>query len=100
MIFLYETDTNPSCLGEKLQRLPTSLSESLVALNEDNVMTDLIGEKLLVAIKGIRKVCLFYILLILTMKMKCTLAIVALLQKTFYITCQMYLCFSTSKIKF
>lgn len=58
MFFLYETDTNPSSLGAKLQRLPTSLSESLAALNDDNVMTDLIGEKLLVAIKGIRKVCL------------------------------------------
>ncbi|PON48998.1 Glutamine synthetase, type III [Parasponia andersonii] len=48
-------DTNPSSLGAELQRLPKSLSESLAALNEDNVMTDLIGEKLLVAIKGVRK---------------------------------------------
>ncbi|KAH7512035.1 hypothetical protein FEM48_Zijuj12G0047800 [Ziziphus jujuba var. spinosa] len=46
-------DTNPSTLDAK--RLPTSLSESLRALQEDSVLTDLIGEKLLVAIKGIRK---------------------------------------------
>ncbi|VVA09406.1 PREDICTED: fluG [Prunus dulcis] len=48
-------DTNPSSLDAELQRLPKSLSESLEALKEDNVFTDLIGEKLLVAIKGIRK---------------------------------------------
>ncbi|CAB4284362.1 unnamed protein product [Prunus armeniaca] len=48
-------DTNPSSLDAELQRLPKSLSESLEALEEDNVFTDLIGEKLLVAIKGIRK---------------------------------------------
>ncbi|XP_062117384.1 uncharacterized protein LOC133831196 [Humulus lupulus] len=48
-------DTNPSTYAPELKRLPKSLSESLAALNEDNFMTDLIGEKLLVAIKGIRK---------------------------------------------
>ena len=52
-----ETDANPFSLGEELKRLPKSLSESLAALREDNVMTELVGEKLLVAIKGIRKVC-------------------------------------------
>jgi glutamine synthetase len=57
MKFLYETDTNPDSLSDKLHRLPKSLSESLEALQKDSVFKDLIGEKLLVAIKGIRKVC-------------------------------------------
>ncbi|KAK4583073.1 hypothetical protein RGQ29_026022 [Quercus rubra] len=48
-------DTNPDSLADKLRRLPASLSESLKALRNDSVLTDLIGEKLLVAIKGIRK---------------------------------------------
>lgn len=48
-------DENPSDLSAELRRLPKSLSESLEALGKDNVMKDLIGEKLLVAIKGIRK---------------------------------------------
>uniref|UniRef100_A0A2P2KJ90 Uncharacterized protein MANES_08G013700 n=1 Tax=Rhizophora mucronata TaxID=61149 RepID=A0A2P2KJ90_RHIMU len=48
-------DTNPSLHHEKLQRLPQSLSESLEALKKDKVLEDLIGEKLLVAVKGIRK---------------------------------------------
>uniref|UniRef100_A0A803QZE4 GS catalytic domain-containing protein n=2 Tax=Cannabis sativa TaxID=3483 RepID=A0A803QZE4_CANSA len=48
-------DTDPSTCGPELKRLPESLSESLAALNEDNFMADLIGEKLLVAVKAIRK---------------------------------------------
>ncbi|XP_059462719.1 protein fluG [Corylus avellana] len=48
-------DTNPDTLSDKLHRLPKSLSESLEALQKDSVLKDLIGEKLLVAIKGIRK---------------------------------------------
>ncbi|XP_060967693.1 protein fluG [Cannabis sativa] len=48
-------DTDTSTFGQELKRLPESLSESLAALNEDNFMGDLIGEKLLVAIKAIRK---------------------------------------------
>ena len=58
MPFLYGTDTNPDSLADKLRRLPASLSESLEALQKDSVLTDLFSEKLLVAIKGIRKVCL------------------------------------------
>lgn len=54
---IWKTDANPSSLDAELQRLPRSLSESLGALKEDTVITELIGEKLLVAIKGIRKVC-------------------------------------------
>ena len=57
---LHETDENPSNLHAELQRLPTSLSESLEALEKNDVFKDLIGEKLLVAIKGIRKVCFEY----------------------------------------
>ncbi|XP_060967692.1 protein fluG-like [Cannabis sativa] len=48
-------DTDTSTFGPELKRLPESLSESLAALNEDNFMADLIGEKLLVAVKAIRK---------------------------------------------
>lgn len=50
------TDTNPSGLGAEVERLPKSLSESLEALKEDNLFADLLGENLLVAIKGVRKV--------------------------------------------
>uniref|UniRef100_A0A7N2R858 GS catalytic domain-containing protein n=1 Tax=Quercus lobata TaxID=97700 RepID=A0A7N2R858_QUELO len=49
-------DTNPHSLADKPHRLPASLSESLEALQKDSVLTDLFSEKLLVAIKGIRKV--------------------------------------------
>lgn len=47
-------DKNPS-LCANLPRLPQSLPESLEALKKDSVLEDLIGEKLLVAIKGVRK---------------------------------------------
>lgn len=47
-------DKNPS-LCANLSRLPQSLTESLEALKKDSVLEDLIGEKLLVAIKGVRK---------------------------------------------
>ncbi|KAK3043030.1 hypothetical protein RJ639_002598, partial [Escallonia herrerae] len=50
-------DENPHSLDGKVQRLPKSLSESVEALEKDGVLKDLIGEKLLVAIKGVRKVC-------------------------------------------
>ncbi|KAH9671122.1 Gln-synt C domain-containing protein [Citrus sinensis] len=48
-------DANPASLDGKLQRLPTSLSESVQALEKDDILRDMIGEKLLIAIKGIRK---------------------------------------------
>ncbi|KAL7133498.1 hypothetical protein ABFS83_12G144700 [Erythranthe nasuta] len=48
-------DDNPDNFKDKVQRLPTSLSESVEALDKDTVLRDLIGEKLLIAIKGIRK---------------------------------------------
>ncbi|KAJ6407515.1 hypothetical protein OIU84_010911 [Salix udensis] len=47
-------DKNPS-LYANLPRLPQSLPESLEALKKNSVLEDLIGEKLLVAIKGVRK---------------------------------------------
>lgn len=58
MCFINDTDANPATLEGKLQRLPKSLSESLEALQKDNVVRELIGEKLFVAIKGVRKVSL------------------------------------------
>ncbi|CAN0926201.1 Protein fluG [Linum grandiflorum] len=48
-------ETNPSLFEGKLQRLPQSLSESVEALENDNVFDDLIGRNLLVAIKAVRK---------------------------------------------
>lgn len=39
----------------KLQRLPRSLSESVNALEKDSALEKLIGEKLLLAVKGVRK---------------------------------------------
>lgn len=39
-----------------MARLPKSLAESVEALEKDTVLRDLIGEKLLVAIIGVRKV--------------------------------------------
>ncbi|KAL6496286.1 hypothetical protein OROGR_029544 [Orobanche gracilis] len=48
-------DDNPDNVKEKVQRLPQSLSESVEALDKDMVLRDFIGEKLYVAIKGVRK---------------------------------------------
>lgn len=53
-------ETNPASLDSELQRLPTSLSESVAALENDGVFKDLIGEKLLVAIRGVRKAEIAY----------------------------------------
>lgn len=60
LTLLLMTDTNPASLDSEPQRLPRSLSESVEALEKDGVFRDLIGEKLLVAIKGVRKVCCNY----------------------------------------
>lgn len=51
-----KTDDNPDMLRNKIQRLPASLEESVEALAKDTVLEALLGEKLMVAIKGIRKV--------------------------------------------
>ncbi|KAL2229373.1 UNVERIFIED_CONTAM: Protein fluG [Sesamum indicum] len=48
-------DDNPDNVKDKVQRLPQSLSESVEALEKDDVLRDLIGENLLVAITGVRK---------------------------------------------
>ncbi|XVF07814.1 hypothetical protein REPUB_Repub06bG0172400 [Reevesia pubescens] len=48
-------EANPATLEGKLPRLPTTLSESLEALQKDNVLREMIGEKLFVAINGVRK---------------------------------------------
>ncbi|CAI9097920.1 OLC1v1034439C1 [Oldenlandia corymbosa var. corymbosa] len=48
-------DENPDNRKEEIQRLPKSLSESLEALEKDTLMHELMGEKLLTAIKGVRK---------------------------------------------
>lgn len=54
------TDDNPDNVKDKVQRLPKSLSESVEALNKDTVLKDMIGDKLLVAVKGVRKVHTFF----------------------------------------
>lgn len=56
------TDDNPDNVKDKVQRLPKSLSESVEALNKDTVLKDMIGDKLLVAVKGVRKVHTFFFL--------------------------------------
>ncbi|XP_055807899.1 protein fluG [Solanum dulcamara] len=48
-------DGDPDILKENLQRLPVSLAESVEALEKDTLFRDMIGEKLLVAIIGVRK---------------------------------------------
>lgn len=48
-------EANPSSLEDELQRLPQSLSESLEALRIDNIFNEFLGEKLLTAVKGVRK---------------------------------------------
>ncbi|XP_060176962.1 protein fluG-like isoform X1 [Lycium barbarum] len=48
-------DGDPDILKENLQRLPVSLAESVEALEKDTLFRDMIGEKLLVAITGVRK---------------------------------------------
>lgn len=48
-------ESNPSSLDGKLERLPQSLSESLEALQKDKIFDDFLGEKLLTAVKGVRK---------------------------------------------
>lgn len=58
IMFLNLADENPDNLKGEVQRLPCSLSESLEALEKDTLMSDLIGENLLTAVKGVRKVCI------------------------------------------
>ncbi|KAE8713193.1 glutamate-ammonia ligase isoform 2 [Hibiscus syriacus] len=48
-------DENPAILDGKLPRLPMSLSESVEALENDNVLREMIGEKLFTVITGVRK---------------------------------------------
>lgn len=55
-LFFLETDDNPDNVKDKVIRLPKSLAESVEALEKDVVIRDFIGEKLLTAIKGVRKV--------------------------------------------
>lgn len=52
---MYE-DKDPD--SENLPRLPESLSEAMEALHKDNFLEEFIGDKLLTAIKAIRKVCI------------------------------------------
>lgn len=62
LMFSCETDGDPDILKENLQRLPVSLAESVEALEKDTLFRDMIGEKLLVAIIGVRKVRLLRML--------------------------------------
>uniref|UniRef100_A0A1J3HL43 Protein fluG n=1 Tax=Noccaea caerulescens TaxID=107243 RepID=A0A1J3HL43_NOCCA len=48
-------DINPADVAATLKRLPESLSEAVDALDKDQVLHELLGQKLLVAIKGVRK---------------------------------------------
>lgn len=62
LTFSCETDGDPDILKENLQRLPVSLTESVEALEKDALFVDMIGEKLLAAIIGVRKVRLLRML--------------------------------------
>lgn len=48
-------DQNPEDIKASLRRLPESLSESVESLERDEAFKDLINEKLLIAIRGVRK---------------------------------------------
>lgn len=48
-------EANPSSLDGELHRLPKSLAESLDALHKDIFFEDFLGERLLTAVKGVRK---------------------------------------------
>ncbi|CAH2064248.1 unnamed protein product, partial [Thlaspi arvense] len=48
-------DTNPADVAATLKRLPESLSEAVEALEKDEALHELLGQKLLVAITGVRK---------------------------------------------
>ncbi|ESQ45170.1 hypothetical protein EUTSA_v10010120mg [Eutrema salsugineum] len=48
-------DTNPADVAATLKRLPESLSEAVEALEKDELLHELLGQKLLVAITGVRK---------------------------------------------
>ncbi|XP_073112233.1 protein fluG isoform X2 [Elaeis guineensis] len=48
-------ETNPSFHASKLRRLPKELGESIEALSGDEILNELVGEKLVTAVIGIRK---------------------------------------------
>ncbi|KAK6942730.1 LOW QUALITY PROTEIN: Glutamine synthetase, catalytic domain [Dillenia turbinata] len=48
-------DENSANLDAKLQRLPKSLAESVEALEKDDIFKDLIDDKLLTTVNGVRK---------------------------------------------
>ncbi|XP_010412750.1 PREDICTED: protein fluG [Camelina sativa] len=48
-------DVNPADVAATLSRLPESLSEAVEALDKDEVLHELLGQKLVVAIKAVRK---------------------------------------------
>ncbi|KAK9168560.1 hypothetical protein Syun_000700 [Stephania yunnanensis] len=51
-----KSGTNPSSLDGKIQRLPKELSDSVDALEKDAILKDFIGEKLVTAVIGVRKI--------------------------------------------
>lgn len=56
MMFSRKTEGDSDVCGEKLRSVPDSISESLIALAEDTLFTEVMSENLLTAIKAIRKV--------------------------------------------
>lgn len=55
-IYVSSTDANPDTIRSSVQRLPGSLSESVEALDRDEVLQELIGQRLSAVVKGVRKV--------------------------------------------
>lgn len=55
-ICVSSTDANPDTVRTSVQRLPGSLSESVEAFDRDQVLQELIGQRLSGVVKGVRKV--------------------------------------------
>lgn len=58
--FSRETEGDSDVSGENLRSVPDSISESLIALEEDTLFSEVMSENLLTVIKAIRKVRLTY----------------------------------------
>lgn len=50
------SDSNPADVAATLNRLPETLSEAVEALEKDKVLHELLGQNLIAAITGVRKV--------------------------------------------
>lgn len=56
MIFCRETEGDSNVSGNNLRSIPDSITDSLAALAEDTLFSEVMSENLLTAIKGVRKI--------------------------------------------